>query len=541
MKTGNPFEELDIKENPKSVFEACSHEANKIEQRQRIAILAKIVYAGYSLEDVVKNYLLSRDEKIMNPRKSQVEYTLKSCLDDILDSDFSVNSETLGLKFTIIFLESAIKKEYTEKKLLLSYVNDNKEQYKLYSYVLGVDFEDDILTKVLERDKEEETYGLWCYAGLYEWYKSSFLPDLRNNYISYYHPSFEMPSTGMVYALIKKYYPEEEHEKLKTDDSFRRERLQDLVEKIIRILWFNEPICDEPIYLVRCNYVGNVEVETDSLYEKNIVSICIQNNEKEAADREYYRALVNNENPKYIKNLPYIHRFVALQNLVKTTDVLVISSFAGRKTKLGLIKKGSDVYCIDRGEYKLYCMNMVSVYCTPTCSEKIESVDLRDYPILKSIIPQQVTISAVNKRKNAIYQIYYGVQYPISLSLMSDSAIEVMCAEWLRSEYVEPEYRIAYQLMRTGGNFGDVDVLGVNREGMLVGVQVSYTDDINLISKKIDKLNAFNADYRVMFSMKNRVDLEFIDGCKNIFIGDVWNKFQADPFYKKMLERLVKL
>lgn len=124
---------------------------------------------------------------------------------------------------------------------------------------------------------------------------------------------------------------------------------------------------------------------------------------------------------------------------------------------------------------------------------------------------------------------------------MTDSAIEVMCTEWLRSRFANERYRICYQIIRTGGNFADVDILGVNNQNKIVAAQVSNTADINLVSKKIDKLKSFTSDEKIMISNVNRPDLKKIDDCLNIFIGDVWNDFYPDSYYKVMLERLVAL
>ncbi len=275
------------------------------------------------------------------------------------------------------------------------------------------------------------------------------------------------------------------------------------------------------------------------MYENNIVSICIQ--EEEIIDQTYFDELINGRNPGYNKKLPYIQRFVSLLNLVKMQDVIVIASYLGKNPKIGLIKKDSEMFCREGKGFKLFCLEMKSVYCTPNWGEQFDSIDLRTYPILKSIIPQQVTISAVNQRKNAIYGIYYGVKYPLDLSLMTDSAVEGMCTEWLRSRFAIEKYRICYQIIRTGGNFADVDVLGANNQNKIVAAQVSNTSDINLVNRKIDKLNSFSSDEKIMFSMVHRPDLKEVGGCQNIFIRDVWNDFYSDSYYKVMLERLVAL
>ena len=427
---------------------------------------------------------------------------------------------------------------YTIRDLLIAYF-ENSQDYLSITSAIGVDLEEDISKQLQEKDKRENSQYQWEYVKLYSWFKEVLIPDIQNNNIRYWLPSLQMPATQIVNVFIKKYLPIEDHELLKANAELRKERLYEFAEKVIRVLWLNESLFEEPIYLVRCNYTDKSASELEYLYENNIVSICIQ--EEETIDQKYFDDLINGNNPPYNNKLPYIQRFVNLVNLVKEQDVIVIASYLEKNPKIGLIKKGSEMFCREGNGFKLFCLKMKSVYCTPNWGKQFDSIDLRTYPILKSIIPQQVTISAVNQRKNAIYGIYYGVKYPLNLSLMTDSAIEVMCTEWLRSRFANEKYRICYQIIRTGGNFADVDILGANNQNRIVAAQVSNTADINLVGKKIDKLKSFSSDEKIMFSNVHRPDLKKIDDCLNLFIGDVWNDFYSDSYYKVMLERLVAL
>ncbi len=432
----------------------------------------------------------------------------------------------------------AIKERFSIKDLTVAYFEDSAK-YSVLSSIMGIDLDKDISKHLQEIDEKENSQPLWKYAELYSWFKVVLIPDIRNNNIRYWLPSLQMPTTQIANVFIKKYLPVEDHGLLKTNDELRKERLYELSEKIIRVLWLNELLFEEPIYLVRCNYTEKSASDLEYLYENNIVSICIQ--DEQAEDQDYFDALINGNNPPYNNKLLYIQRFVSLVDLVKEQDVIVIASFLGKNPKIGLIKKGTNMFYREGKEFKLFCLKMKSVYCTPNWGEQFDSIDLRTYPILKSIIPQQVTISAVNQRKNAIYGIYYGAKYPLDLSLMTDSAIEVMCTEWLRSRFANEKYRICYQIIRTGGNFADVDILGANNQNRIVAAQVSNTSDINLVSKKIDKLKSFSSDEKIMFSNVHRPDLEKINDCLNVFIGNVWNDFYSDSYYKVMLERLVAL
>lgn len=551
----NPFEELGITIKPKALFQAYSNEANQVGVETRIEVLAKIIYADYSLKEVVDDYLQGKDAATDKVRKNEIIDTLnlysRTILDEVLESGsyspkvkkliknfYDEENEPKRLQDATNAFVIAIKERFAIRDLLIAYI-ENSQDYFVLSSVIGIDFGKDISKQLQDKDERESSQPQWKYVELYSWFKDVLIPDIRNNNIRYWLPSLQMPATQIANVFIKKYLPIEDHELLKANAELRKERLFEFAEKIIRVLWLDEPLFEEPIYLVRCNYTEKSASELEYLYENNIVSICIQDEQTE--DQEYFDALINGNNPPYNNKLPYIQRFVSLVDLVKEQDVIVIASFLGKYPKIGLIKKDSEMFCKKGDGFTLYCLKMKSVYCTPNWNEEFESIDLKTYPIIKSIIPQQVTISAVNQRKSAIYSIYYGVKYPLDLSLMTDSAIEVMCTEWLRSRFANESYQICYQIIRTGGNYADVDILGANSHNKTVAAQVSNTTDINLVSKKIDKLNSFSSDEKIMFSSVNRPDLEKIDDCLNIFIGDVWNDLYADSYYKVMLERLVAL
>ena len=551
----NPFEELGITIKPKALFQAYSNEANQVGVEKRIEALAKIIYAGYNLKEVADGYLQGKDAATDKARKNEIIDTLNLYSRTILDAIIEKGSCSPKIKNLIkIFYNEenepkklqdatntfaiAIKERFAIRDLLIAYIENSRDYFTLSS-AIGIDLNEDISNQLQEKDKKESSQPQWEYVKLYSWFKDVLIPDIRNNNIRYWLPSLQMPATQIANVFVKKYLPIEDHELLKANAELRKERLYEFTEKVIRVLWLNETLFEEPIYLVRCNYTGKSASEIEYLYENNIASICIQDEETE--DRDYFNDLINGNNPAYNNKLPYIQRFVSLADLAKEQDVIIIASYLGQNPKIGLIKKGSEMFCKEGDGFNLYCLKMKSVYCTPNWSEEFNSIDLRTYPILKSIIPQQVTISAVNQRKSAIYGIYYGVKYPLDLSLMTDSAIEVMCTEWLRSRFANESYRICYQIIRTGGNYADVDILGANNQNKIIAAQVSNTTDINLVCKKIDKLNSFSSDEKIMFSMVYRPDLKSINGCLNIFIGDVWNEFYSDLYYKVMLERLATL
>ena len=156
-------------------------------------------------------------------------------------------------------------------------------------------------------------------------------------------PVYDCPSTQFYNTLLKKFYPIEEHEKIKSDEIFRRERMLDYAEKIIEILWLNKPYFDEPIYLVRTNYKPEqIKKWTPTLHEKNIISICIQDNE--SIDLKYYDDLIIGEVVPFDIKRNYIKLFIDIANIALNKDVLIIAMYEGLEPKIGLIKKGEQIF-----------------------------------------------------------------------------------------------------------------------------------------------------------------------------------------------------
>ena len=136
---------------------------------------------------------------------------------------------------------------------------------------------------------------------------------------------------------------------------------------------------------------------------------------------------------------------------------------------MGLIKKGTPIEVetfeatADSPAFKLYCLTMKSAFCNPSLDHgrRTNMLDPSRFPWLLSIVPQQITISPVYKRRESIYGIYYGKISKPELQFLEESEMERLCTEWLRSEYAPEEYRLAYLLLRVGGNYPQVDIWGI--------------------------------------------------------------------------------
>ena len=137
----NPFEELSISIKPKALFQTYSHEANQIEADKKIDVLARIIYAGYNLKEVVDSYLEGKDALNDKARKNEIIDTFNLYTRTI--SNEIVENEPLKLQDAINTLVSAIKEKFSIGDLLIAYL-ENPQDYSALSSAIGVNLEEDI-------------------------------------------------------------------------------------------------------------------------------------------------------------------------------------------------------------------------------------------------------------------------------------------------------------------------------------------------------------------------------------------------------------
>lgn len=558
MKTTNPFNDLSLSVNPKAIFECFSHEAKSVSLNERVRILKDIVVAGYDLNKVIRTYLKNKvaleDEHRINNIITSLNCYTQTILEEYLNSykkEDTITDATKELikqfydeqnildtmEKSVNILVNTIKEIYkkktyqhpntTIKDLLISYINRDTTLYNEQSKTLNIDLNEDILEHIKQRDKEERTESPWHYYELYSWFKGVLLQDLKNNQISYYKSVWQIPAVWSYNSYIKKFFPKEDEDKLKADRDFRQERLLDFAEKVVNVLWKNQPLFDEPSWLVRCNYrkTDRQYEMKERLYADNKISICIQDYEEEK-DGVCYEKLQKGEK---VKKAPlYISRFCLLAKQIQVNDILVISEYSDHDIKLGLLKKGTEIEEIKKEGYTLYCLQMKSVYCG---IHEINSITLQNFPILKGLMPHSITLSPIKRRTNAIRSIYYGYPLQNELDAIPDEEIEKMCNEWLTSSFALESIRIVKTLMEKGKGMHDIDVLGLNKNNQVIAAQVSYTDNVSTIKGKYKSLlNYKYADKYILCTLKNKEEVSTFMNIDNdnltiISLNDIWKDF----------------
>ena len=301
---------------------------------------------------------------------------------------------------------------------------------------------------------------------------------------------------------------------------------EEMQRRICEFVCLAKEIYSEPVFLIRTNYyakeANDVEKLMDSLYKENIVSINVT--DRKGSDDDYYCKFCKGEIRQQDTKKQYIHRFYQLLNELQSNDVIIIAEYKGKSPKIGLIKKGSTVFCKEEaGEiYKLYCLQMVDV----------KDITDNRKPFVRSLIPKNLAIGQIIQKRGVIYNMYYGTPIPFELSSVSDSNLEILCAEYLRCCLLFQSVRVL------GGTFPAIDIIGYKNQNELFVAQVSRTSITKLIGNKKENLCSFEeAKHKIMFStLQTDMKTEPL----NINIQEVWDFFASEASRKVFLEGLIE-
>jgi hypothetical protein len=293
-----------------------------------------------------------------------------------------------------------------------------------------------------------------------------------------------------------------------------KENYFEAIKYSIDILFFGKEPYNKFV-LFRNNFGHSEQIE--KFYTNDETAIHLDT-EKDFEDWEKY---INGENPKQ----QYLQRWKSLTDLIKKQDVIIISSYHGIGYKIGKIRKGTKFEKIINGKSVYYLFKL----------ENAKAINLDLYQFIQTILPANVTLSNVNRKNYSLRKIFPGVVCNVSNFEMDDIAIEILVAEWLRSKYAPKEYKIKYQILKTGGNKKDIDISGITENDENLIVQVSNTENLETIKKKIVKMEKYEDCKKIFFF---NIQSQEINGHKIIDIKNVIEDFRKDKYYQKLLREL---
>lgn len=451
----------------RSLFDSPSDEFNRIKVEDKLITLASLNYWNL-LDKTIKEY----QEYYKEPNKKYIVDQLKSTLQFFvkhLEFENPKELEKLSLKKTIELLKTQltekIASQYSSKKLIESYLKNDEENFKTENMFFKIDFRKDLTEELKQRDFSENKPFHESYVHLYNFLENRLIIDYRKG--SFQGCQIEMGTDYQTEYLIKHFL-----QKPNKESYFRA------IEYAVNILYFEkEPY--HKFFLYRVNFLEN-NINQDYFTNNKVgVRFNTQN------DFEDWKRLGEKRQPKQ----QYVQRWKQLNENVKENDVIVIASYRNLGYKIGTISKGTEFEKVHNGEEFYLDFSL----------ENGKEVDLDLFPFIQTLLPSNVTISPIKRKSIKLRKLYHNIIVQLLDNELDDIALEILVSEWLRTDYAPKECRLQYQFLKTGGNKKDIDVYGstVNNEKLIA--QISGTNDLKLIEKKIQKLEKYKGFKKLFF------------------------------------------
>lgn len=519
--------------NLRYLFDSFSHEYGQNNIDEKIIDLARIIFYNYDLSSIIKEYKSDRS----NVYRKAVKQTLIGYISFIetqkIDNYTFISkienyTESQIIKYLVNLIKNKVLIKYTIDKLIESYVK-YKFEYEQESYneqktFFKIDFDKDIRKELNKRNEIEKLDRNWSYSDIYTYLDTTLFHSFYKNEFHYLNTEVQMPFSPTMKFVTDNNLPKAIQEKFLSNSQYKKEKLFDFVKTMVEIIYFNKPLFDFETYFIRNNFGDDsFSIIREELFEGNLIGILV--------DQDYeindWNRIQNEDRISNTKST-FIRSWFSLQKKVLEKDVIVVSGYLNQsKYKIGLISKGSKFF-------ELKSNTNVKVFQL----DNVITIDKSETQIYNSLIPQQNTLSPLLKRKNFIIAKYLGLELTINLGNLSEDSMEMICLEWLRSDFVSKEIRIKSQLLKFGGTNVIIDIYGLNGKGKKIAVQVSYTNDIKRINKKIENLLTFKADKYFMFCLENEIVTD--EKVKIISLEKVFEDLNSDDFYSKVIKELIK-
>lgn len=523
--------ELNIHKPLRTYFDSGSHEFNQTNFDEKIQTLAKIIFNGYDLNKIIKqyksNYSLEGYKHIYkNAIPTLIGYISYlnngTSLDILTYKALKNSSDKEVIKVLTEAIEEKILKNQTIENLILSFVdykfNGRFEEYKRLSRFFNIDFDKDNDNQLQKRSEKEKIETIqWSYVPLNHYLKNILFSNIYDNRISDLDPRFQMPMTKGIIHFINKHYPKSTHDKLNTNSEFRKSKIIGFAKDLVEVLYSNKSMFDFNIFFIRNNF--KVDDFRTEILEKNQIAILVDQD----FEKEDWNLILQGKKRKN-KKTEFIGRWLKLDQSLSEKDALIVSTYLGNNViKIGLLPKGSHFFTHTKNkDFKVFQL------------ENVKEIDRNENQIFSSLIPSQTTLSPIYQRSNFIISKYIDTKLVTTIENLSPSSIELMCMEWLRTDFAPKEYQLKYQLLKIGGNFPNIDIYGKTKNGEEIAAQVTMTDNKSTVFKKIKKLKETKIAIQLMFcKTENESDYEI----PTFSIQKVFNElYESD--YKLFLDKL---
>lgn len=491
----------------RSLLDKLSDEFERSPIEDKLTVLASLNYWNL-FDQIIKEYQQKykqpKDKYILDHLKPTIQYFISHLR---FGKNLNLKSfKNQNLKKAISELKAElsekIEKQYSLTTLIESFLNGDKKTFKNENSFFKIDFQKDLTGKLKERDLKENKPFHESYTHLYTFLRNNLIPDFKKQNFQGY--PIEMGMSYQTEYLIKFYL-----------QNPSKKNYLNAIQYVVKIIYLaKEPY--HKFFLFRIHFPEGDIVQ--GFYNKNHIGVRFNTK----SDMEDWEKMNNGQQPKQ----QFAQRWRLLNQAIQENDIIVISSYRKVGSTIGVIPQGSQFKKIstEKGFYTTFQL------------EQAQEIDIDKHPFVQTLLPTIVTISPI-KRKNYTLRkrIFPKIIVRIENNEFDDIALEIIASEWLRTEFVPKEYRLQYQLLRTGGNKKDIDIYGMTIGNEKLIAQVSSTGNSKTMEDKIKKLEKYKDFKRLFFfntSDKKTSEYEIID-LKRV-ISDLRN----DEKYRDLINEL---
>ncbi len=243
-------------DNWRSLLDSLSHEFKTTTPDEKIGTLAKIVYHGYDLPQLIneykQDYCSEGYKHILNNLKGSLIHLLSFLIsEDIVNykisKQFDGKTENELVQTLISLLKSKVIPTYSIKNLVASYIDyrhngKSEDKYKIQSRFFGIDFNDKRIENSLIRREKAENVLLHTYINLFSFLQSIFerIGDANIDWLP------EMGMSLLQFRLCKKHVPDMHLQELAYSSEKRKQHLMNFAIDLTEIIYLNKSPMTNP-------------------------------------------------------------------------------------------------------------------------------------------------------------------------------------------------------------------------------------------------------------------------------------------------------
>jgi hypothetical protein len=233
--------------------------------------------------------------------------------------------------------------------------------------------------------------------------------------------------------------------------------------------------------------------------------------------------------------------FQALEDLGQHGG-LVVAQYDPRYFYVGQVNPGTEIelynFGREHGQQDIY-------YKLLKLAKRTAAYSYSRYPLMAAFRPLRATICKMSRySRGIVHHLWDGTPLTRELHNLHPKMLEQMCEEWLRIDYAD-EYRIKYELLKTGETLPVIDIWAETWSGHRLFAQVTFAEGNKALSKArelkqyCDESASTMPTIGLFMGPETQQDKVTRLGLKYVSIESVFEQFKATDLYGDMLDKMI--